>query len=293
MAIRSAGREWWGLLFVSPAVAFFAVFSIFPILFGIYLSLTAYDLLTPPVWVGGDNFAALLHDRLFLKSLTNTIVFVLGGTVPVWIGSLALALLFDRSFRGRDILKALVFSPLLPPVIVVGILWKVLLHPNGILTAVVGLFTGAGEQHWLTSAQLAPWSMIIINDWTTIPFFMLFWLAGLTAIPVELREAAAIDGAGAFRIFWSVVLPLLRPTAVLVAALSTINAFQGFVFQFVASQDKGGPADSTLTLGLLIWRYGFQYYRMGDAAAISVVLFAIILAITAVQLWFSRTRPLK
>ena len=210
--------------------------------------------------------------------------------MPVWIGSLALALVFDRAFRGRDILKAIVFSPLLPPLIVVGILWKVLLHPNGVLTSVVGWFTGGSEVHWLTSAKLAPWSMILINDWATIPFFMLFWLAGMTAIPEEIREAAAIDGAGPARIFRSIDLPLLRPTAILVAALSTINTFQGFVFQFVAGQNKGGPANSTLTLGLLIWKYGFQYYRMGDAAAVSVVLFVIILAITAIQLWLSRTR---
>jgi multiple sugar transport system permease protein len=290
MKARSRDKEWWGLLFVSPAVTFFAVFSIFPILFGFYLSLTSYDLLTPPVWVGGQNFVLLTHDRLFIKALINTVVFVAGGTVPVWLGSLALALLFDRAFRGRDALKAFVFSPLLPPLVVVGILWKVLFHPNGLLTAVVGSFTGSGEVHWLTSAQLAPWSMILINDWATIPFFMLFWLAGLAGVPHEIREAAAIDGAGPVRVLWSVVLPLLRGTAVLVATLSTINAFQGFVFQFVASQDKGGPADSTLTLGLLIWRYAFQYYRMGDAAAISVVLFTIILFLTTIQLWLSRTR---
>ncbi|TIN95520.1 MAG: sugar ABC transporter permease [Mesorhizobium sp.] len=280
----------WGFLFVTPAVAFFAVFSIFPIFFGLYLSMTSYDMLSPPLWVGLGNYAALPDDELFRKSLGNTAVFVAGSTFPVWAGSLGLALLFDRSFPGRNLLKVIAFSPVLPPLVVVGIVWKVLLHPNGVITALAGWFTGQSEIQWTTSAGLAPWSMILINDWATIPFFMVIWLAGLAGIPRDLKEAAQIDGAGPLTSFWRIELPLLRSTAVLVACLSTINACQGFIIQYVVSPDKGGPADSTLTLGLLIWKYGFQYFRMGDAAAVSVVLFAIILAITAIQLWLGRSR---
>jgi multiple sugar transport system permease protein len=117
---------------------------------------------------------------------------------------------------------------------------------------------------------------------------MMIWLAGLAAIPPEFREAAAIDGAGPVRIFWHVDLPQLRSTAVLVAALSSINAFQAFALQYVLPSDPGGPANSTLVLGLLVLKYGFQYFRMGDAAAVSVVMFALIMAVTMVQLWFDR-----
>jgi len=117
---------------------------------------------------------------------------------------------------------------------------------------------------------------------------MMIWLAGLAAIPPEFREAAAIDGAGPVRTFWHVDLPQLRSTAVLVAALSSINAFQTFALQYVLPTDPGGPANSTLVLGLLVLKYGFQYFRMGDAAAVSVVMFALIMAVTLVQLWFNR-----
>ena len=128
---RPRSRRWWGLVFVLPVVVFFAVFSVFPVLFGFALSLTDYDLLDPPNWVGLDNFQALLSDRLFLTAFANTLIFVAGATVPVWVASLLAALLFDQVFRGRNILKTLFFLPVLPPIVVVGVVWRLLLHPNG------------------------------------------------------------------------------------------------------------------------------------------------------------------
>ncbi|HEY6439708.1 MAG TPA: sugar ABC transporter permease [Acetobacteraceae bacterium] len=280
--------KWWGLVFVLPAVGFFAAFNVFPMLFGLYLSFTDYDLLNPPLWVGLDNFANLLSDKLFLTALRNTLMFVAGATLPVWILSLLAALLFDQAFRGRDIVKAAFFLPVLPPTVVVAVIWRVLLHPNGVMTWLIGGRWGMTEIRWLADAVLAPLSMIAVHDWAAIPFFMVIWLAGLAGIPAEQREAAALDGAGPVRTFWYIELPHLRATAVLVAALSSINAFQAFALQYVLPTDPGGPANSTLVLGLLVLKYGFQYFRMGDAAAVSMVMFAMILLVTIVQLRFNR-----
>ncbi len=285
---RALDHRWWGLVFVLPVVLYFAAFSIFPVVFGFALSLTDYDLLDPPNWVGVDNFRALLSDRLFLTAFTNTLVFVAGATVPVWLASLLAALLFDQAFRGRVTLKTLFFLPVLPPVVVVAVIWRMLLHPNGVMTWLVGAWRGVTEIDWLSNTVLAPLAMIAVHDRAAIPFFMLIWLAGLAGIPPELRDAAHIDGATPLRTFLHIDLPHLRATAVLVAALSTINAFQTFTLQYVLSPDPGGPANSTLVLGLLVLKYGFQYFRMGDAAAVSVVMFAMILAVTAAQLWFNR-----
>ena len=285
---RRLDRKWWGLVFVLPVVAYFAVFSVFPVLFGFALSLTDYDLLNPPEWVGLDNFRNLLADKLFLTALANTLVFVAGATVPVWLASLLAALLFDQAFRGRTLLKTLFFLPVLPPIVVVAVVWRMLLHPQGVMTWLAGGWRGVTEIGWLSTTALAPLSMIAVHDWAVIPFFMLIWLAGLAAIPPELRDAAHVDGAGPLRTFWHIDLPQLRGTAVLVAALSTINAFQTFTLQYVLATDPGGPANSTLVLGLLVLKYGFQYFRMGDAAAVSVVMFAMILAVTAIQLRFNR-----
>jgi len=285
---RPPSWRWWGLVFVLPVVIYFAIFSVFPVLFGFWLSMTDYNLLDPPNWVGLENFANLLDDKLFLTALRNTLLFVLGSTVPVWMLSLLVAVLFDQAFRGKEFLKTVFFLPVLPPVVVVGVVWRILLHPNGVMTWLAGSWRGVTEIRWLADAVLAPLSMIAVHDWAVIPFFMLIWLAGLAGVPPELREAARIDGATPWKSFWHIDLPQLRSTAVLVAALSTINAFQTFTLQYVITSDPGGPANSTLVLGLLVLKYGFQYFRMGDAAAISVVMFVMILSVTTLQLWFNR-----
>jgi len=235
-----------------------------------------------------QNYIDLFKDRQFLKSISVTLGFVAGTTVPVWILSLFAAVVFFQKFRWREALKVLFFTPVLPSLIVVAIVWRILMEPGGILSTIVRPFTGLGEINWMNDPALSPLSMILINNWTTIPFYMLIWLAGLTGIPTELRDAAKVDGATAVQAFFRIELPLLRPTAVFVAAISTINAFQGFTIQYAISPSRGGPIDNNLTMGLLIWKYGFQYYRMGTAAAISVILFLIILIVTAIQLWTSR-----
>jgi len=282
------GRHWWGLVFVLPVVLFFAVFSVFPVLFGFAISLTDYNLLDEPFYVGFDNYRNLLDDRLFLTAFKNTLVFVFGATLPVWILSLAVAVLFDQAFRGREFLKTLFFLPVLPPVVVVAVIWRLLLHPNGVMTWFAGGHQGITEIPWLANTTLAPLAMIVVHDWAVIPFFMVIWLAGLAGVPRELREAARLDGASSWQMFWHIDLPQLRATAVLVAALSSINAFQTFTLQYAMAPDPGGPANSTLVLGLLVLKYGFQYFRMGDAAAVSVVMFAMILVVTAIQLGFNR-----
>jgi ABC-type sugar transport system permease subunit len=173
---------------------------------------------------------------------------------------------------------------------VVAVIWKIILHPNGLATAIFAPFTGLGEIAWLNDPVLSRVMLIFVNDWAMIPFFAMIWLAGLAGIPDELRHASALDGANRVQTFFMVTLPLLRRTAILVAALSTINAFQAFILQYEMTPDHGGPADANLTIGLLIWKLGFEYFRMGDAAAVSVVLFVIILVVTMVQLLLGRSK---
>jgi multiple sugar transport system permease protein len=283
-----ARRQRWGLYFVLPTVIFFAIFFLYPIVSGIYYSLTTFTLLRPPVFVGLQNFASLLKDRLFLKSISVTLGYVVGSTFPVWLLSLFAAVVFFQKFRGRNFLKLLFFAPVLPSLVVVATVWVVLINPNGILTAVLRPITGLAEINWLNNPTLSPITMIIIHDWTAIPFYMLIWLAGLSGVPEDLRDAARVDGANPLQTFLRIELPLLRPTAVFVASISMINAFQAFTLQYTLSPGRGGPVDVNTTMGLLIWKYGFQYYRMGDAAAISVVLFAMIMIVTAIQLAFTR-----
>lgn len=281
-------RQYWGLAFVLPTVGFFLLFFLYPIVSGIYYSFTDFTVLKPPVWVGLQNYKDLLEDRLFLTSIKVTLKFVIGSTIPVWILSLLAAAVFYRKFPARDILKLFFFSPVLPSLIVVAIVWRIMLSPSSVLTTALRPFTGKSEINWLSDPTLSPLSMVIINDWTTIPFFMVIWLAGLSAIPQELRDAARVDGANAVQSFLRVEIPLLRPTAVFVSTITTIQAFQAFTLQYSITPGRGGPIDVNMTMGLLIWKYGFQYYRMGDAAAVSVVLFAMIMVVAGIQLLLSR-----
>jgi ABC-type sugar transport system permease subunit len=280
--------RWWGLAFVTPAVLFFAAFNVFPVFYGLYLSLTQASLLTPPNFSGVQNYLAMADDVLFHEALANTLVFVLGSTVPVWFASLFAALLFNQVFPARNFLKTVFFLPVLPPVVVVAVIWKVLLDPVGVASWFVGGMSGAAEIPWLYDTTLAPMAMIIVHDWAAVPFYMMIWLAGLATLSPEMTEAAHLDGAGAVRTFWHIELPQLKGTAVLVCALSSINAFQTFTLQFVLSNDQGGPINSTLVLGLLIFKQAFQFFHMGYAAAISVVLFLMIFAVTLVQIRLGR-----
>jgi multiple sugar transport system permease protein len=282
-------RQMWGLFFVLPSVIFFSIFMLIPMINGVYLSLTTFTLLQPPRFVGLQNYQDLLTDRQFIKAIDVTLKFVLGSTIPVWILSLALGVLFFQKFRGREIFKTLFFLPVLPSLTVISVIWIVLLNPTGLLTQLLYPITGQGQIKWLNDVNLTPFMMIVVNNWATIPFYMLIWLAGLNGIPPELRDAARVDGATRFKSFLRVEFPLLRPTAVLVAALSTINAFQAFNLQYVMTPNQGGPVDSTTTIGLLIWKYGFQYYRMGEAAAMSVILFVVIMIVTLIQLRLGRS----
>ena len=280
--------HWWGLIFVLPAVLFFAAFSVFPVLYGLWLSLTRTSLLNPGHFVGLGNYAAMPRDPLFGTALANTLEFVLGSTVPVWIGSLLAALLFNQKFPAREFLKTLFFLPVLPPLAVVAVVWKVLLNPSGAMSWLTGWIVGKEQIAWLYDTTLAPIMMIVVHDWAAIPFYMMIWLAGLATLSPELGEAASLDGAGSLRGFWYVELPQLRGTTLLVCSLSTIGAFQTFVLQYVLSQEHGGPVNSTLVLGLLIFKEGFQFFRMGYAAAISVVLFLTILLVTLIQIRLGR-----
>ena len=275
-------RSIYGIVFIAPAMLFFLIFSLYPMVNGFYMSLTEYTLLKPPVWIGFDNYIDLLENKEFLNGLKVTLVFVLGTTIPKWILSLSLALLFVRDFRGRETFKVLYFTPTLLSGVVVSLVWKLIFHANGLATALVGPYTGQPEIFWLASSTLTPLALITVDNWAGIPFFMIVWIAGLVGIPKEFYEAALIDGAGRWAAFRHVTLPLLRPTTLFVVVVSTIGALQAFSLQFIMT--KGGPSNVTTTVALLVYKYGFEYFKMGVAAAMSVIMFLAIIAITLIQI---------
>ena len=275
-------RSIYGILFVAPAMLFFLIFNLYPMVNGFYMSLTEYTLLKPPVWIGFDNYIGLLENKEFLNGMWVTFLFVLGTTVPKWILSLSLALLFVRTFWGREFFKVLYFTPTLLSGVVVSLVWKLIFHANGLATALIGPYTKQAEIFWLASSALTPLALIMVDNWAGIPFFMIVWIAGLVGIPKEFYEAALIDGAGRWQAFRHVTLPLLRPTTLFVVVVSTIGALQAFSLQFIMT--RGGPSNVTTTVALLVYKYGFEYFKMGVAAAMSVIMFLAIIAITLLQI---------
>ena len=278
----------YALLYLAPFLILFLTFHVYPIFYGLYVSLTSWDLLTPPRWVGLANYLNLTHDSLFLTSLRNTALFVLLD-VPLAIGvPLGLALLVNEHMPGRTIFRSAFVTPLMISAASVGVLWQWIYNPALGLINYYAQLVGLPEQHWLTQAGWATFAIVITTVWWTSGFNLVLFLAGLQNIPEHLYDAAKVDGAGAWALFRNITLPGLRPTMLFVTVTTIIGAFRVFVQVLVMTNNSGGPFDSTRTVVMHLYQTGFQFFRMGGAAAIAWVLFMIILVFTIVQFQIQR-----
>jgi multiple sugar transport system permease protein len=279
-------RGWRGALvvvaFLAPSLVPLLLFLILPMLASAGISFVAWDLVSPAHWVGLDNYAALIHDGAFHAALFHTVYFIAGYLPLVVIGGLSIALALHQRLRKVAWLRTIYFLPVVTSWVVVALVWKWLLNPQyGIVNYLLGLVGIQGPGWWLDPHWAMP-SIILASAWKDLGYVMVIFLAGLQAIPEEYYEAAALDGAGRWSRFRNVTLPLLSPATFMVIVISLINNFQ--VFDQVWVMTQGGPAGSTTVAVQQIVQNAFSYGRMGYASAMSWALFAIILAITAVQL---------
>jgi multiple sugar transport system permease protein len=280
-----ARHHLWGYVFLFPMLALLLTFKLIPMIQAFGLSLTSYDLLTPPRFVGFSNYVALLSDARFLKSVGVTLYYTFGTCIPVWFLSLGLALVFNQALPGKHYLRLAYFLPAIVPVIVFAMIWRFLLHPYGLLNA--GLEqVGLPAVDWLTSSAAIIPGFILASEWRFVPYFMVVYLAGLQNIPRELNEAASIDGADATQRFRYITLPLLRPTILLVMVVSIIMMSKAFTSILVIS--GGGPNGASTVIGLYIYQAAFQFFQMGLATAASMLLLAGIMLLTIIQMWFFR-----
>jgi multiple sugar transport system permease protein len=278
---RRGRHQAWGYGFLLPMLLLLVVFKFVPMLRALYLSLTSYDLLSPPRFVGLRNYTTLIQDPLFHQSVGATVYYVFGTCVPIWFFSLGLALVFDAALPARGFLRLLYFIPAIMPVVVYATVWRFMLHPYGLLN--VGLQAlGFPAIDWLGSRTAVMPGFILAAEWRFVPYFMILYLAGLQAIPEEYYEAAAIDGAGWLQRFRFVTLPLLRPTILLVVVVSII--LMSKVFTNVLIISGGGPDGATRVLSLFIYQTGFQFFKMGLATAASIFLLLGTMVFTLIQL---------
>ncbi len=274
----------WGWIWISPWIIGFSVFTVGPMLASLYLSFTSYDLLTEPTWIGLQNYETALSgkDRLFWPSLGRTILFVV-IVVPLGVtGSLLMALLLNRQFRGIALFRTLFYLPSLTPAVAAALVWAWIMQPRyGFLNYALS-FLGITGPPWMASPSWALPSLVVVALWTSLGGpRMLIFLAALQDVPQELTEAAKLDGANAVQRFWNVTVPMISPIIFFNLVLGVIASFSVFTFAYVAT--NGGPAYATWFYVLHLFHNAFNWLQMGYASALSWILFAILLVFTVVQ----------
>ncbi|MFJ2172989.1 carbohydrate ABC transporter permease [Streptomyces sp. NPDC087851] len=282
----AAGRSD-GLLFVLPFLVLFGLFLVWPVAHGVWMSFTDSSLaLRDTTFVGFANYAEAFGDPDVWSSLGNTLVFTLISCVPLVLVSLAMALLVHSGLAGQWAWRLAFFAPYLLPVTVVTLIWTWLYQPDiGFGNELLGAL-GMEPVGWLSDESVAMWSIAALTVWWTVGFNFLLYLAALQALPETLDEAAALDGAGAWRRLWSVTLPQLRRTTALVAMLQILASLK--VFDQIYILTKGGPNGTTRPILEYVYDVGFTGYRLGYASAISYIFFALVIVISVAQLRFFR-----
>jgi len=245
------------------------------------ISFTFWDLLSPPIWIGLDNYREMLRDNLFWTALRNTAYFTLVSVPVTIVLSLGLATLMNNKLRGVTALRAIYFFPITASIVAVSLLWTWMYTPDfGIINYTLTQL-GLPTSRWLVDPNMAMPSIVIMSVWRGLGFNIVIFLAGLQSIPRDLYEAAELDGAGDWNRFRNITVPLLTPTIFFALVMAFITSFQVFEQTYIMTQ--GGPGNSTLTLVYHIFQNGFTFLRMGYASAMSFVMFAILFAVTIVQ----------
>ena len=280
------------LCLLGPGLALILVFFVLPVLASLLLSFSDFDIyaIANPAnlrLVGLGNYQRLLSDPLFWTALRNTLVFVVLGvplTVAVSLGS---ALLVNgRLVRFRGLFRTIYFVPVVTSMVAVATVWRYLYHPRfGLINACLS-YLGLPTLDWLGDPAWAMPAIVLMAVWKNFGFNMVIFVAGLQGIPASLYEAAKIDGAGAFQRFRYVTIPMLAPTFFFVGVMTVIGYFQLFAEPYVMT--RGGPLNATLSIALLMYREGFQWWNLGYSAAIAFVLFLIIGLVSLVQWFFGR-----
>lgn len=267
-------------LFISPWIVGLVLFDAGPIVASFVISLTDWTMLGDPHWIGGDNYQRLINDDTFFKALWNSVYFGVGSVGLGVTVSFLLALLLNQPVFGVSLFRTIFYLPAVVSGIAVAILWTNILHPDyGLLNAALAQI-GIQGPGWLKSPDWAMPGLILMSVWGAGGSMVIF-LAGLQSVPQHLYEAAALDGAGPWRKFLNVTIPMMSPVIFYNIVVGFIVSLQSFVLILIMTD--GRPANSTLVLGLYLYRNAFTYLDLGYASALAWVLLMVILIITAIQ----------
>jgi len=267
-----------GYAFILVPMGIFLTFFIYPLAYSVYISRYDWGVFGKIETLGWDNYRELAHDEVFWRAVKNTILYTL-VVVPVEMAlALTLAVVVNAGIRGKAFFRSAFYFPSLASSAAITAIAIYILSADGLLNAIIG-----GERAWFGDSDTALWAIAGLNAWTTSGTLMLFYLAALQAIPTDVYEAAAMDGAKTWRTFWKITFPLLKPGHFFVSVVSVIGALQVFDQAFLVSAGSGGPNYSTLTVVLYLYRTAIADVRFGYAAAIGIALFVLIFTLTLIQ----------
>ncbi len=267
-------------VFPLPAVIFILLMMAFPIAYTLYVSLTEWSMsaVTPPKFVGLDNYVEMLTaDTRFWKSVWRTFYFTgLAMLLETFLG-VGLALLLNRDFPGKNLLKTLFLLPMVATPVAIGMVWLLMFEPTiGFMNYFLGIF-GIPPQPWLASEAAALPSLVLVDVWQWTPMIALIVLAGLVSLPTDPFEAAEVDGASPVQVLWHITLPMLRPTIGVAVILRAIDALK--TFDIIYAMTQGGPNYATETLNLYGYTLGFSYFQLGSASSLLVIFFAVVMGV--------------
>ncbi|GAP12858.1 ABC-type sugar transport system, permease component [Longilinea arvoryzae] len=276
----------WGYLFITPNFLIVLIFTIFPVFFSFYMSMTDWNILSQPNFIGMANYQKLLTDQVARVTLFNTFYFTMISVPINVILTLVLAVLLNQKLRGISFYRTAYYMPVITASVAVSLMFMWILASNGLLNQLLGS-VGLKPVKWLTDAKIALNSVIGVTIWKGLGMNMIIFLAALQDIPNELLEAASIDGANRFQQFTRIIVPLISPVIFFVTITGVIGSFQSF--DLVYNMTGGGPGHATTVIGYYIWQQAFKYLHMGYGAALAYVVFIAILILTLIQ-WVLRKR---
>lgn len=272
----------WAIILLLPSLLGVGIFVLIPVLASFGLSFFHWNMLSPPKWVGLNNYLDLMQDPLFWKVMGNTFYYAFAVVfleVPL---SLILAVALNQKGLGTTVFRTIYFFPVVTSMVAIALVWNWIYDPQyGLLNWFLHQLFGIEPIAWLFSTIWAMPALILLGVWKNLGYSMVIFLAGLQGIPGHLYEAAEIDGANRWEQFVNITLPMLTPTIFFVSVMSTITAFQ--IFDSIYMMTEGGPENSTMVAVYWLFQNGFEFFKVGRASAIAYVLFGIILILTMIQ----------
>ncbi len=287
-SVRDRGTRLLATLFLAPTIVGIVLFTVVPIVGSVVLSLFHWNVIDSPSYAGLSNYGEVFGDSTVLVSFRNTLVFMVFAVALQLLIALALALTLNGRMPVwlRSVFRSAFFFPLVLSAASISVVMKYLFNQDfGVINWLLG-FVGIAPVPWLTSENAAMTTVVLVYVWQQFGFSFLLFIGGLNNIPKEIHEAAALDGATGLRKHLTVTLPLLSPTLLVASVVGIINALQVFEQPYVLT--NGGPGDSTRTVVMVIYETAFEQLRFGEASAVGVLLFVLIMAVTALQFRLSR-----